>query len=132
MLKQAQRKYADPSITFREMDAQQLDFENETFDLIVASLILTVVPDAEKTIKEIVRVLKKNGRFLVFDKFVPKNKRMSTGQRVFRPILKGMGTDIGMDFYDVFKIVENACEIIEDKDVMMNGLYRKITANKKG
>lgn len=54
------------------------------------------------------------------------------GQRVLRPILKGMGTDIGMDFYDVYKIVGNACEIIEDKDVMMNGLYRKITANKKG
>jgi phosphatidylethanolamine/phosphatidyl-N-methylethanolamine N-methyltransferase len=43
-----------------------------------------------------------------------------------------MGTDIGMDFYNVYKIVENTCEVIEDKDVMMNGLYRKITANKKG
>lgn len=63
---------------------------------------------------------------------MPKGKKIRMGQRVLRPILKGMGTDIGMDFYDVYKIVGNACEIIEDKDVMMNGLYRKITANKKG
>ncbi|MGG3559315.1 class I SAM-dependent methyltransferase [Peribacillus frigoritolerans] len=132
MLKQAQGKYADPSITFREMDAQQLLFENETFDFIVANLILTVVPDAKKTLKEMVRVLKKNGRFMVFDKFVPKGKKIRAGQKVLHPILKGMGTDIGMDFYNVFKIVENICEVIEDKDVMMNGLYRKITANKKG
>lgn len=75
MLKQAQGKYTDSSIRFREMDAQQMDFENETFDFIVANLILTVVPDAEMTIKEMVRVLKKNGRFLVFDKFVPKGKK---------------------------------------------------------
>ncbi|WP_028393309.1 class I SAM-dependent methyltransferase [Bacillus cihuensis] len=131
MLKQSKKKFADPSITFREMDAQQLLFENETFDFIVANLTLTVVPDAKKTIKEMVRVLKKNGRFLVFDKFVPKNKKMSIGQKVLRPIIKVIGTDIGLDFYEVYKIVENACEIIEDKHVMMKGLYRKILVKRK-
>ncbi|MFK9115999.1 class I SAM-dependent methyltransferase [Peribacillus castrilensis] len=75
MLKQAQGKYADHSITFRVMDAQQLDFENETYDFIVANLILTVVPDAEKTIKEMVRVLKKNGSFLVLISLCQKGKK---------------------------------------------------------
>lgn len=131
MLKQSKKKYTDPSVTFREMDAQELLFENETFDFIVANLILTVVPDADKTIKEIVRVLKKNGRFLVFDKFVPKNKKMRAGQRILRPIIKVIGTDIGIDFNNIYKIVENTCEIIEDKNVMMKGLYRKILVKRK-
>ncbi|MGG3941242.1 hypothetical protein ABEV54_07355 [Peribacillus psychrosaccharolyticus] len=96
------------------------------------NLILTVVPDPEKTIKEMGRVLKKSGTFLVFDKFVSKNKKMRAGQRILRPIIKVIGTDIGIDFYDVYKIVENTFEIVEDRNVMMNGLYRKITANKKG
>ncbi|MEY8732630.1 class I SAM-dependent methyltransferase [Peribacillus frigoritolerans] len=91
MLKQAQGKYADPSITFREMDAQQLLFENETFDFIVANLILTVVPDAKKTLKEMVRVLKKNGRFMVFDKFVPKRKKDKGGAESITPHTKRNG-----------------------------------------
>ncbi|MEC2054747.1 hypothetical protein P9F83_05755 [Peribacillus psychrosaccharolyticus] len=68
----------------------------------------------------------------MFDKFVSKNKKMRAGQRILRPIIKVIGTDIGIDFYDVYKIVENTFEIVEDRNVMMNRLYRKITANKKG
>ncbi|MCL6572712.1 MAG: class I SAM-dependent methyltransferase, partial [Bacillus sp. (in: Bacteria)] len=131
MLKVAKEKYPDPSVTFLEMDAQKMEFPEGTFDFIVASLILSVVPEPEKTLKEMVRVLKIKGEFLIFDKFIPKNKNIKMRQRLLRPFVKLLGTDIGLDFYDVFKVVENQCNLIQDENVMLNGMYRNIMGKKK-
>ncbi|MFZ7947212.1 MULTISPECIES: class I SAM-dependent methyltransferase [Bacillaceae] len=132
MLKVAKQKYPGSTVHFFEMDAQKMNFSEESFDFIVASLILSVVPDPVKTLDEIVRVLKKNGSFLIFDKFVTQNKKMTKKQKILRPIVKFFGTDIGLDFYEIYKLVENNCILIQDKNVMMNGLYRKIIGIKRG
>lgn len=132
MLNVAIEKYPNSDVTFLQMDAQKMEFKEESFDFIVASLILSVVPNPDKTMAEIIRVLKVNKEFLIFDKFVPKNKKMKLTQRLLRPIVKVLGTDIGLDFYDVFKVVENRCVLIKDENVMMNGMYRKIICKRKG
>jgi ubiquinone/menaquinone biosynthesis C-methylase UbiE len=49
---------------FKEIDAQSIPFENETFDAVVANHMLYHVPDRPKAIAEIKRVLKPGG-FLV-------------------------------------------------------------------
>ena len=132
MLKVANEKYPESTVHFLEMDAQKMRFSDESFDFIVANLILSVVPDPVKTLDEIVRVLKKNGSFLIFDKFVTQNKKMTKKQKILRPIVKFFGTDIGLDFYEIYKVVENNCILIQDKNVMMNGWYRKIMGIRKG
>lgn len=58
-------------INFIEMDAQQLDFPEQTFDIVVANLILSVVPDANQCMGEIVKVTKEQGTIVIFDKFEP-------------------------------------------------------------
>jgi phosphatidylethanolamine/phosphatidyl-N-methylethanolamine N-methyltransferase len=131
MLNVAKVKYQNDPITFLKMDAGQLEFNDESFDFIVASLVVSVVPDPNKSLQEIVRVLKQDGSLIVFDKFIPKNKKVAMKQKVLRPIIKWLGTDIGLDFYDLYKNVKTHLEIIQDEEVMMNGLYRKIYATKK-
>ena len=54
------------------MDAQQLTFDSFSFDVVVASLILSVVPDAKQALKEMTRVVKPKGTILIFDKFETK------------------------------------------------------------
>jgi phosphatidylethanolamine/phosphatidyl-N-methylethanolamine N-methyltransferase len=125
MLKVAKEKYGDSEINYYEMDAQHLNFHDQTFDFIVASLILSVVPHPEKAYSELNRVLASNGQFIIFDKFISKNK-MTIGQRMIRPLIKFLGTDIGVDFYQVHNSITNKGTILQDQNVMMNGLYRKI------
>ncbi|MDQ6596377.1 methyltransferase domain-containing protein [Bacillus salipaludis] len=132
MLKVAKEKFPDSSVTFLEMDAQKMDFPDDSFNFVVASLILSVVPHPEESLNEIIRVLKKNGTFLIFDKFAPKTKKITLKQILLRPVVKLLGTDIGLDFYEVHKIFENQYKLIQDKNVMMNGMYRKIIGVKKG
>jgi SAM-dependent methyltransferase len=48
---------------FKEIDAQSIPFEDETFDAVIANHMLYHVPDRAKAIAEIKRVLKTDGHF---------------------------------------------------------------------
>ncbi len=48
-------------ITFVEADAMNLPFKDETFDLVVFSVVLMYVKDKQKAVTEMVRVTQKNG-----------------------------------------------------------------------
>ncbi|GAB6988722.1 hypothetical protein JCM16418A_07720 [Paenibacillus pini] len=48
MLGKVKTKFKNATIKFLEMDEQNMVFEEELFDYVVASLILSVVPDANK------------------------------------------------------------------------------------
>ena len=60
MLEEAKAKYQDSplKINFLEMDVQNMDFENNTFDTVITSCVFCSVPDPVKDLKEIKRVLK--------------------------------------------------------------------------
>ena len=49
---------------FKEIDAQSIPFEDETFDAVVANHMLYHVPDRPRAIAEIKRVLKAGGRLI--------------------------------------------------------------------
>lgn len=55
------------NITFMRMDAQNLEFEDETFDVIISRNLTWNLPKPEQAYKEWFRVLKKGGRLVNFD-----------------------------------------------------------------
>jgi phosphatidylethanolamine/phosphatidyl-N-methylethanolamine N-methyltransferase len=130
MLRAARKRFPHSSITFLEMDAQNLKFDNDTFDYVVGSLILSVVPNAVQCFNEMIRVLKNNGQILIFDKFVPKNKNLTFAQKLIRPVIALMGTDIGLSFEKLIQSCNESLEVKEDVPVMLNGIYRRIIVTK--
>ncbi|MGV2806629.1 methyltransferase domain-containing protein, partial [Clostridium perfringens] len=58
MLRKARAKFKNSRIKFLEMDAQNMAFNDMSLDYVVGSLILSVVPDADKCFQEMGRVLK--------------------------------------------------------------------------
>lgn len=68
MLKQAKKRFAnDPHIKFLEMDVQNLQFPDNSFDTVVTSCVFCSVPDPVKGLKEIRRVLKPGGQLLMLE-----------------------------------------------------------------
>jgi ubiquinone/menaquinone biosynthesis C-methylase UbiE len=55
---------AGRAFQFKEIDAQSIPFEDETFDAVIANHMLYHIPDRPKAIAEIKRVLKPNGRLI--------------------------------------------------------------------
>ncbi len=55
---------AQPNISFAQVDIQEIPYEADSFDLVIANAMLYDVPDLEKGLSEVARVLKPNGRFI--------------------------------------------------------------------
>ncbi len=51
------------NVEYRQIDVQSIPFEDNSFDLVIANMMLYHVPDIEKAISEIRRVLKDEGVF---------------------------------------------------------------------
>lgn len=130
MLDKAKSKFKNSNIKFIQMDAQDMTFENESFDYVIASLILSVVPDANKCFQEMTRVLEKDGKIVVFDKFAPKNKKLPIIKVLIRPIIMFLGTDIGRSFEELLSKNNKNIKVEEDRPIMLNGMYRKIIISK--
>lgn len=69
MIEEAKRLSKDLSlaISFEVMDAQNLTFPDEAFDVVIARNLTWTLPEPEKAYKEWLRVLKKGGILLNFD-----------------------------------------------------------------
>ncbi|MBD5556786.1 MAG: class I SAM-dependent methyltransferase [Roseburia sp.] len=51
------------NIEYRVIDIQKIPYEDETFDIVIANMMLYHVPDIDEGLAEVRRVLKKNGSF---------------------------------------------------------------------
>ena len=69
MLTEARKNAEDfgVDVTFRQMDAQNLEFADETFDLVISRNVLWNLETPEKAYSEWMRVLKKDGTLMNFD-----------------------------------------------------------------
>lgn len=60
-------KRAGENLKISEGDAQNLDFPDESFDTVVATLVFCTIPDPARAIAEVYRVLKPGGSFLLLE-----------------------------------------------------------------
>lgn len=87
MLKKAKERLASTDlgrgITLKAMDAADLKFPEGHFDFIVAMYVVSVVPDIQKFLDEVSRVVKKNGDVVLVNHFVSENKFVRRVEKFF-------------------------------------------------
>lgn len=64
MIEEAKQHVTGSNVTFKEADAQQLPFDDNSFDLLVCQFGFMFVPDKQKAFNEAYRVLKAGGKLL--------------------------------------------------------------------
>ncbi|MEO1406916.1 MAG: class I SAM-dependent methyltransferase, partial [Pseudomonadota bacterium] len=75
----------------RQMDARVLDFSDASFDTVAAMHVLSVVPEPEKVMAEIARVLKPGGRLVITNHFVRKRGFLAFLERISAPFANVLG-----------------------------------------
>ena len=63
----ARRAEEHPNVAFHEADAASLPLEDESFDAILSVQVVEYVPDADRALAEMHRVLRPGGRVVVWD-----------------------------------------------------------------
>lgn len=127
MLKIAEQKKNSRDITLMQMNAEEMDFGNKKFDIIVLNLILSVVEHPEKVLEKSLSCLATDGTILVFDKFIDANQKPNMIRRLLNKLTSAIGTDITRDFY---KIKSNFPIEVTKEYKTINDLYTIIVARK--
>jgi ubiquinone/menaquinone biosynthesis C-methylase UbiE len=73
--------------TVLDGQAERLPFENDSFDAVVATLVLCSVADQDRALAEIHRVLKPGGELVCLEHVASANRAVRAGERVFDAVL---------------------------------------------
>ena len=107
MLAKAQAKVQQLSLKhvaeLRQMDARALDFRDASFDTIAAMHVLSVVPEPEKVMAEIARVLKPGGRVVITNHFVRKRGILALLERISAPFANVLGWHSDFELETILK-----------------------------
>lgn len=64
MVREVEEKYGNyKNVFFRQINIEEIPYEDNTFDIVIANMMLYHVQNLDKALKETARVLKKSGKF---------------------------------------------------------------------
>jgi ubiquinone/menaquinone biosynthesis C-methylase UbiE len=112
----------------RIMDAQALQFPDGGFDAAILHLILAVIPDPGRCLKEVARVLRPAGRAVILDKFVSSGSRPPAWARWLNPLARVLCTNLTRRFEPI--LAGSGFEIVEEVPLRWNGLLKIILLRK--
>lgn len=110
------------------MDGQNLSFEDASFDYVILNLILAVIPDPQRCLKETERVLKVNGEILVFDKFLGEDKKASIFRKIVNSFTSILFSDLNRKFSDILGSTNLKISTLEPSK--LNGLFKIMVLRK--
>lgn len=100
MLEKARERVARKdtrNVRLLQMDAQDLKFEDDSFDIVYAPYLISVVPDPVKVAREMRRVCKPGGRIVFLNHFLSPNKLLSKAERMISPLTVHIGFKSDLD-----------------------------------
>ncbi|MCB0760991.1 MAG: methyltransferase domain-containing protein [Flavobacteriales bacterium] len=114
------------AVEARVMDGQQLEFEDQSFDVVVLHLILAVIPDPVRCLQEVERVLRPGGEVLIMDKFGESGK-VGVVRRLLNPITDTLFSAIDRDFNHILE----QTRLVKTKEEHLRWIFRRIKLEKR-
>ncbi|MFO8001591.1 MAG: class I SAM-dependent methyltransferase [Marinilabilia sp.] len=115
------KKHPRPNTRVMQMDAEEMTFEDNTFDTVVTSCVFCSVPNAVEGLKEIKRVTKNGGKVLMLEHVRSNNKITGKFMDMVNPIpLYIYGANINRRTYDNLIKAGFKAENIEVEDIWLD------------
>ena len=130
MLKFAREKAVKlhKTVALEEMDVQSLEFPDNTFDSVVASLVFCSVPDPVQGLSEILRVLKPGGKVVMLEHVISSGKVSGAMMNLLNPLVLWTSGD-NINRHTVKNVA--ASGLIIEKVADLTGIFKLIEARKR-
>ncbi|MEP2678128.1 class I SAM-dependent methyltransferase [Tateyamaria sp.] len=133
MLAKAQAKVdlhgLDHVKSLRQMDARDLDFDDASFDAVVAMHIISVVPNPERVMAEMTRVCKPGGLIVITNHFARETGLLAWIERLTAPFANLLGWHSDFEISTVLGQPELA--IVEQKTLPPMGMMTFLILRKE-
>jgi ubiquinone/menaquinone biosynthesis C-methylase UbiE len=109
------------TVDARVGDAHVLPFADDTFDVVVLHLVLSVLTEPEAVLAEAARVVAPGGRVSIYDKFVPEGTAPSMPRRALNPLARLLVSDFNRRLEPMLE--ETGLRVVSHRDAALWGLY---------
>jgi len=88
-----------PNVKLERMDAGEMTFADDSFDLVIAAYVVTAVPDYRKLMSEMIRVSRPGGRLVLLNHFTQDSPIIAAVEKAISPMCVRIGfrTDLSVD-----------------------------------
>lgn len=102
MLKKARARIVEHQldhVSLHKMDAGKMEFEDDSFDIVMAAYVVTAVPDYRQVVSEMIRVCRPGGRIVMLNHFSNGNKFIAAVEKLISPMCMRIGfrTDLTLN-----------------------------------
>ena len=132
MLRKARQRVTELGLSNVEgievMDAQRLEFEAASFDVVVAQYVVTAVPDPEAALDEFARVLKPGGEIVLLSRVGADQGVRRTLEHLFAPIACRLGwrTEFAWERYERWAQRPHGMRLVERRPIPPFGHFSLI------
>jgi phosphatidylethanolamine/phosphatidyl-N-methylethanolamine N-methyltransferase len=102
------------------MDGSRLDFPDNSFDRVIATYVISAVPDPVKTLLEMRRVCKPSGHLVILNHFKSENPIIGMFEKILAPVCTKIGFDTELKLMPLLERVALAPEQMHRVN-LMNG-----------
>jgi len=107
----------DEHLDFKNIDAQNTGFKSGSFDYVIASNMIHHIPFPIKFFKEMNRILKKNGKLIIFDAYCSVTFQIATA------IMKHEGFDFTVDVWNENKPISDERDVWDGNIAITNLIF---------
>jgi len=131
MLEKAHERVAKEGLTnvdLLEMDATNLAFEDNSFDVVYAPYVISVVPEPVKVVREMSRVCRPGGKIIILNHFRSPNPVLATLERMISPLTVHIGFTADLDLHGV--LAQAALRPLSIEKVSFPPIWSLVTCTK--